>query len=156
MRNINYFGEDISVEEYVKKEICKNSGTQSIAFKPQLISLCNSVGIEYEDKMSKAELFELLINNGYEYKQLAEQFGVGVSSQVYQNAFNITHQDVKRLGKHGVLKKVGEYRFRAYGKYNYAPLYDIYQYAQLTDDDMEKLLKEYPKGKKMNKVECEV
>lgn len=73
----------------------------------------------------------------------------GVSSQVYQNTFNITHQDVKRLEKHGVLKKVGEYRFRAYGRYNYAPLYDVYQYAQMTENDMQDLLKKYPKGKKV-------
>ena len=41
----------------------------------------------------------------------------------------------------GVLKKVGKYRFRAFGKYNYAPLYDLYQYAQMTDDAMEDMLK---------------
>ena len=149
MKRINYFGEEFSIEEFVKKEICKNSGTQSVAFKEELISLCESIGIDYEKKMCKAELFDLLINNGCEYKQLAEKFGVGVSSQVYQNTFNITHQDVKRLEKHGVLKKVGEYRFRAYGRYNYAPLYDVYQYAQMTENDMQDLLKKYPKGKKV-------
>lgn len=50
-------------------------------------------------KKEKEEVFELLINNGFEYKQLAEMFGVGVSSQVYQAAFNITHKDIKRLEK---------------------------------------------------------
>ena len=149
MRRINFFGKELSIEEFVKKEICKNSGTQSVAFKENLISLCDSIGVDYEKKMGKAELFDLLINNGCEYKQLAEKFGVGVSSQVYQNTFNITHQDVKRLEKYGVLKKVGEYRFRAYGRYNYAPLYDVYQYAQMTENDMQDLLKKYPKGKKV-------
>ena len=38
MRNINYFDKELSVEEYVKKEVCKNAGTQSVAFKEQLIS----------------------------------------------------------------------------------------------------------------------
>lgn len=37
MRDISYFGGKISVEEYVKKEICKNTGTQSVALKAQLI-----------------------------------------------------------------------------------------------------------------------
>ena len=32
MRNINYFDKELSVEEYVKKEVCKNAGTQSVAF----------------------------------------------------------------------------------------------------------------------------
>ena len=49
--------------------------------------------------------------------------------------------DVKCLERNGVLKKVGKYRFRAFGKYNYAPLYDLYQYAQMTDDAMEDMLK---------------
>lgn len=35
MRNINYFDKELSVEEYVKKEVCKNVGTQSVAFKEQ-------------------------------------------------------------------------------------------------------------------------
>ncbi len=92
-------------------------------------------------------MFDLLINNGFTYKKLAESFEVGVSSQVYQKTFNITHQDVKRLERRGILKKVGEYRFRAFGKYNYAPLYDVYQYAEMTDDDMRNMLKEYPRKK---------
>lgn len=55
--------------------------------------------------MKKEELFDLLCNNGFEYKQFADLFGIGVSSQVYQSAFNITHQDVKCLERNGVLKK---------------------------------------------------
>ena len=141
MRNINFWGENLSVDEYVKSEICKNAGTQSLAFKEQLVLLCNSAGIECDEKKKKEEMFELLINNGFEYKQLAEMFGVGVSSQVYQATFNITHKDVKRLQKKGILKKVGRYRFRAFGRYNYAPLYDVYQYAQMTDEDMSDMLK---------------
>lgn len=136
MRNINFWGENLSVDEYVKAEICKNAGTQSLAFNEQLVLLCNSAGIECDEK---EEVFELLINNGFEYKQLAEMFGVGVSSQVYQAAFNITHKDIKRL-ENGILK-VGEYRFRAFGRYNYAPLYDVYQYAQMTDEAMGDMLK---------------
>ena len=79
----------------MKKEVCKNAGTQSVAFKEQLISLCSSAGIECNEKMKKEELFDLLCNNGFEYKQFADLFGIGVSSQVYQSAFNITHHDVK-------------------------------------------------------------
>lgn len=45
------------------------------------------------------------------------------------------------LGKKWCIKKVGKYRFRAFGKYNYALLYDLYQYAQMTDDAMEDMLK---------------
>lgn len=152
MRKIKYFDKELTVEEYIKHEICKNAGSQSIAFRDHLIAICDSMGIDYKKKMGKDELFDLLIENGCDYKQLADRFGVGVSSQVYQHAFKITHQDVKRLEKHGVLQKVGEYRFRAFGKYNYGPLYSIYQYAQMTESDMLQLLKEYPKGKRVRKT----
>ena len=103
MRNIIYFDEKLSIEEYVKKEISKNGGTQSNALKSELISLCDTNGIEYDKKMKKEDLFDLLINNGISYKYLAGLFGVGVSSQVYQKSFNITHKDVKRLERKGIL-----------------------------------------------------
>lgn len=148
VRTIAYFNTELTVEEFVKKEICKNAGTQSIAFKLQLTTLCDDAGVDYENKMSKSELFDLLIKNGYDHEKLAEIFGVGVSSQTYQKAFGISHQDVKRLEKHGVLKVVGEYRFRAFGEYRYAPLYSVYQYAKMTDENMQRLLLEYPKGKR--------
>lgn len=107
------------------------------------------MGLEYDKKLGKDDLFDLLIEKGCTYEKLAEFFGVGVSSQVYQSSFGIEHQDIKRLEKHGVLKVVGQYRFRSFGKYMYAPLYDIYQFARMTDEDMQKLLEEYPKGKRV-------
>ena len=148
MRRIQYFNKELTVEEYIKKEVCKNGGTQSVAFKEQLIAICEEKEISVEKQMSKEELFDVLIENGYSHKNFAEKFGVGVSSQVYQQSFSISHREVKRLEKHGILKAVGEYRFRAYGKYNYAPLYDIYQYAEMTDAEMKGLLEEYPDRKK--------
>ncbi len=53
MRNINFWGENLSVDEYVKAEICKNAGTQSLAFNEQLVLLCNSAGIECDEKKKK-------------------------------------------------------------------------------------------------------
>lgn len=104
MRNIIYFDEKLSIEEYVKKEISKNGGTQSNALNQSLfhyviLTVLNMIKNEKED------LFDLLINNGISYKYLAGLFGVGVSSQVYQKSFNITHKDVKRLERKGILKK---------------------------------------------------
>lgn len=139
MRKIKYFDKELTVEEFVKKEICKNGGTQSVAFKDSLIGLCESLKIPCNDKMSKNELFDLLVTNGHDYRDFAEKFGVGVSSQVYQKEFNITHKDVKRMEKKGILKVVGEYRFRAYGKYMYAPLYDVYQFCEITEKELNSL-----------------
>ena len=114
---------------------------RALLLKNSLFHYAALQGIECNEKMKKEELFDLLCNNGFEYKQFADLFGIGVSSQVYQRAFNITHQEVKRLERNGVLKIVGKYRFRAFGKYCYAPLYDLYQYAQMTDDEMKNMLK---------------
>lgn len=52
MRTIPYFDSELTVEEYIKKEICKNAGTQSVAFKDNLMVVCNSMGIAYEEKMN--------------------------------------------------------------------------------------------------------
>ena len=142
MRKIKYFDEEFTFEEFVRKKICENGGTQSVAFKDDLIGICKILKIPYNDKMSKNEVFELLVANGYDYRDFAEKFGVGVSSQVYQREFNIMHKDVKRMEKKGILKVVGKYRFRAYGKYMYAPLYDVYQFCEITNEEMKNLLKE--------------
>lgn len=140
MRKIKYFDREISVEEYIKIQICKNGGTQSVAFKEDLVSLCDTREVTYDKSMDKEDLFDLLVKDGFDHRQFAEKFGVGVSSQIYQQAFRIQHKDVKRLEKKNVLKKVGEYRFRAWGKYQYAPLYDVYQYALMTEDEMQQYL----------------
>lgn len=141
MRTIPYFDSELTVEEYIKKEICKNTGTQSVAFKDNLKVACDSMGIPYEEKLKKKELFDLLIENGCGYERLAELFGVGVSSQIYQKAFGITHQQVKKLENKGIIRVVGNYRFRAFGKYLYAPLYDVYQYATITAEEVYKYIK---------------
>lgn len=134
MNKIQYFEKELSIEEYIKIQICKNAGTQSFAYKESLCELCEKMGINYNNRATKEQLFELLIANGCDYKMLAQEYGVGVSSKNYQDTFNITHKDVKYLEKKGILKVVGEYRFRAYGKYMYAPLYDIFQFADITKE----------------------
>lgn len=89
------------------------------------------------------------MENGVTCEEMARH--VGVSSQIYQKTFGISHQDVKRLEKHGVLKVVSYYQYRAFGDYHFAPLYDVYQFGRMTDKDMQNLLEEYPKGKKVKK-----
>lgn len=71
-------------------------------------------------------------------EELADRYRIGVSSKVYQDTFGITHKQVKKLEKKGVLKVVGSYEFKAFGKHLNAPLYDVYQCASID----EKLIKE--------------
>lgn len=140
MRNIKQFDKEYSIEEYIKKELLSNRGTQCLAFKEDLCYLCEKSGIPLTGKETKEVMYDKLISNGYTHQMLAEEFGVGVSSQVYQQEFNITHKDVKWLEKNGKIRKIGEYRFRAYGKYLYAPLYDVYQFASMTENEMQDML----------------
>ena len=148
MRTIRYWKNDISVEEFIKREIVKNAGPDSVVFKDQLIGLCKEADLLYEAKMGKEELFHVLIDGGFTHEMLAKRFRVGVSSQVYQESFGITHDEVKRLENKKVLMVVGSYDFRAFGRSLSAPLYDVYQYANMTDDEMKELLQKYPARKK--------
>ena len=61
MRKIKFFESEIPVEEWVKREICKNGGTDSIAFKSDLVNYAELIGVPGNEKMSKVELFELLL-----------------------------------------------------------------------------------------------
>lgn len=140
MRKIKQFDKEYTVEEYIKKEILSNRGTQCLAFKKDLWNLCEKTNIPIKRDATKESLYAALISNGYTPQILAEEFGVGVSSQIYQQEFHITHKDVKRLEKSGGIRKVGEYRFRAYGKYLYAPLYDVYQFVTITVSEIQALL----------------
>ena len=155
MRKIQYFDTELTVEEYIRKEILKNAGSQNIALKSDLEKMCNIRNIEYDKQTTKEELLNSLIKYGVSYEEIASCFSVGVSSQVYQKAFGISHTDIKRLEKHGALEVVGTYRYRAFGQYNYAPLYDLYQYAKMSDADIQSLLEQYPKGKRGQRKETQ-
>lgn len=72
-------------------------------------------------------------------EELADRYGIGVTSKNYQEAFGITHKQVKKLEKKGILKVVGNYKFRAYGRVLKAPLYDAYQFAMIADETVKEI-----------------
>lgn len=123
MRKINYFDREVTVEEYVKSEILLHQGGNHLT-KEQLYDICQEKGIPCRKSLPKEEFWDLLMENGVTCEEMARH--VGVSSQIYQKTFGISHQDVKRLEKHGVLKVVSYYQYRAFGDYHFAPLYDVY------------------------------
>ena len=84
MRKIPCFGNALSFEDYARLELLKNVGTHSIAVRDDFLKMCDEEGIEYEKKISKTESLDLLLQNGHTYAELAERFGVGVKSMVYQ------------------------------------------------------------------------
>lgn len=148
MRKIKYFEREVTVEQYVREEALRHQGGNSVS-KDELYAKCKEKGIKCKRSLSKAQCFDLLVENGVSYEELAQK--IGVSSQVYQDSFGISHKDVKRLEKHGVIKISGQYEFSAFGKKQFAPLYDVYQFCRMSDDDMKKILEKYPKGKRVQK-----
>lgn len=140
-----YFDQEYTCDEWVMKEILKNKGTENLAFKEDLERICEDLNISYEKDASKAELFDLLIQNGFSSEQFAKRFSIGVGSRVYQDTFGITNADVKRLEKHGALTVVGKERFRSKGKDCYASRYDLMQLCKMSKEDIQALLEAYPK-----------
>lgn len=152
IRKIHAFDKDLTYAEYVRICVTANLGTQSVYQKRHLESICKEYGIPLSGKESKAEIYDILLESGmqpFEFEQMASQYGeshlcIGVVSRDYQDAFNITHKDVKRLESCGALKKVGTYRTRAYGKYIYPSRYSAWQFVTMTDEEMRQHLE---KGK---------
>ena len=134
MRKIKYFEEEISVDEYVRIQILKNTGANICVYKHKLEEECEKKNIKTKSSLTKEQLLELLINNGATYKELAKKYKIGVTSKAYQDTFGINHNQVKKLEKKKVIDVVGQYEFRAYGRNLTAPLYDIYQFASIPEE----------------------
>ena len=105
MRKIKYFEEEISVDEYVRIQILKNTGANSCVYKHQLEEECEKKNIKTKSSLTKEQLLELLINNGATYKELAKKYKIGVTSKAYQDTFGINHNQVKKLEKKKTDKK---------------------------------------------------
>ena len=134
MRKIKYFDNELSVEEYIKIQIVRNDGIKSLVYRKDLIEECASRNIKTKVTSTKEQLVELLVGNGVTYKELAHKYKIGVTSKAYQDTFGINHNQVKKLEKKKVIDVVGQYEFRAYGRNLTAPLYDIYQFASISEE----------------------
>ncbi len=144
MRKIKFGKDKISYEEYIKAFVLLNLGKESIYSKADLMKLCEDRGIDVSEgtsKYTKVQLYEKLIESGLtpcDFERGGK--GIGVSSWHYQEEFGITHADVKWLEKHERLIVVGRRRFRAYGKYRYAPVYSLLQFATISVEELADML----------------
>lgn len=125
-RSFRYFDKEYTFDEWVRREILKNKGTDNIAQTKDLEKICSEIGITHKNNISKAELFDLLLQAGFSSEKFAKRFSIGVGSHAFQDTFGITNEDVKRLERHGAL-------------------YDLTEICQMTDEDMQALLAAYPK-----------
>ena len=130
-RSFRYFGKEYTFDEWVRREILKNKGTDNIAQTKDLEKICSEI--------------DRLLQAGFSSEKFAKRFSIGVGSLAFQDTFGITHDDVKRLERHGALTVVSKERYRAFGQNCYAPLYDLTEICQMTDEDMQALLEAYPK-----------
>lgn len=140
---IDYFSS--SPEAIVKELICQNRGTQSFILIKDLYNLGEARGLKIEKKnLSKVELYDL-ISTKYSAEELAAIGHVGISSWYWQKKFGITNNDVRRMADKGFIAVTGKERFRAYGDYQYANLYSVFDFCRLTTDEVGEWLKEHKK-----------
>ena len=153
MAELYNYGRKVSVGEFVRQQIDVNNGANTKVQKIDLQEALNQCGIAYSKWASKTELLNLLYSHYLDWFQLAEIFGIGVPAGRYTEAFPfVTSSDIKRLRRFNQLNVVGTERFMLYGKMKYAPLYDLKQYIEMTEDHMKNLLEQYPKGMRLRQL----
>jgi len=136
----NYMDRFATPEEFIRSEILANRGSNNVIDKAELLAVVGWKAGEGErlDSLTKAQLFDRIVE---QYGDKAyTMFPVGVSSISFQLKFGITHREVLKLAKAGILTVTGERKFRKYGKYLYAKLYSPYDYFRLTTTDVKKAL----------------
>lgn len=136
----NYMDRFETPEQFIRAEILSNRGSNNIVDKADLLEVAEWKAEEGEDlsKLSKAQLFDRIVE---QYGNAAyAMFPVGVSSYCFQLKFGITHKEVLKLAKAGVLAVTGERKFRKYGKYLYAKTYSAFDYFRLTLEEVHKVL----------------
>lgn len=141
MRVIRYFDDEYTKEEWIQHEICKNNVQRSLVFKDDLEKICRDRNIPYKKNDTKKILLSKIIESGVTYDELVKQFHIGVNSVVYQSSLGFTKNQVKKFEKDGILKVVGQEEFLAYSKYFYASLYDIEQFYNFTEEEIQELKK---------------
>ena len=153
MAELYNYGRKVSVGEFVRQQIDVNNGANTKVQKIDLQEALNQCGVTCSKWASKTELLNLLYSHYLDWYQLAEIFGIGVPEGRYIEAFPfLTSSDVKRLRRFNQLNVVGSDRFLLYGKMKYAPLYDLRQFIEMTEEDMRSLLERYPKGMRLNQI----
>lgn len=151
MAKLIRFDKELSLEEYVIAEVCVNYGMQTRITSNVLKRMLDVCEITYKKNATKEDMIRKLYDYYEDWGTVAKELGVGVKVNQYIAAFPfLTSADVKRLEKFEVLKVVGYQQFRIFGEYKYAPLYDLVQFLNMTEEQIQGYLSEYPKGKRKN------
>ena len=128
-------------KEFIIAECSKNKGTQNNVMLSDLVAEADALKIEVSKSVTKKELVKLIIEKIGE-KAFAEKYKVGISSYHWQQKFGITNEQLRKLARKGFIRVTGKERFRIYGETRYANLYDVFQFFELTIEDVQKWLSE--------------
>ena len=148
------FKGDMTKNQYIISQLrIHNSSHCSVGLtKAEMYELLDRANVSYKKGEEWNALFTKVLDlDEVSLDELAKMKGIGVRSTDYQRTFQITHADVKRLEKFEALNVIGTYVVRDYGKYLDCPIYDLEQFDAMTEKDMQKLLEEYPKGKRISR-----
>lgn len=153
MNNQEYIEKFKTLEEYVRYQVNCNKGSESPVMKSELVDFAISHGVEADIKhMTKDDIF-IALKDKVTMEEIISKFHLGVKSYLFQQKFDITHEEVKRMARLGFIEITGSERFRAYGKDCYADLYNALDYFRLTPEEVKKWLIANPKGtRKAQKV----
>lgn len=140
--------EDCSTpEEYLLALIAANRGKETCIPRDELILVEEAQGLEVPKNAAKRDIAELLLTvmDARELAACCEH--IGVSSYEMQEKFGVTNAQLKKLANAGLLNITGTVDFRKYGRDLTAPLYDIWQYFELTPDELKAMLKQIDRRK---------
>lgn len=153
MAQLINFGKKVSLEEFIKAQVCANNGTWTRVQASDLHDILDKLNVQYKKTTTKDKLLDLIYEQYKDWNKIAEILKIGVKLNQYTDAFPfVSNADIKRLEKFGQLKVIGYETFRAYGDYKYAPLYDLVQFQNMTEPEMKELLLKFPKGMRMKKA----
>lgn len=149
MAELYYFGEKVSPQYYIRNMILSNDGVRTYVRVSDMHNLLDKLSLPYSKNDTRNDLLNILLENSYDWQFIAKEFKIGVNVKAYTDAFDfLSNGDIKRFEKFGLLKVVGHQCFCAYGRKCYVSLYDLYQFLDLSEADMRKMLIDCPKGKR--------
>lgn len=131
-----------TLERYAEYEFCRHGSKESAsaATKDDLVSFALEYNLDFsKSKISKSELYHLIIDQiGLE--ALLERFKLGIITYRWQEKFDISSSDLRKLAKKGVVTIVGQVEINGLsGRYR-ANLYDARQFYQYSAVELKELL----------------
>lgn len=155
MKKLYGYDRNMSKDEYIIAELSRHNSTTCITglTKEEMYDLLDHNNVKYRKSELWSSLFDKVLNlPEITLDDLASMKGIGVKSKDYQEAFGITRSDVSRLERFGKLKVVRVENVYKYNKTLHVPVYDIKQFDEMTEDDMNYLMIHFPKGKRREKI----